>query len=87
MKFWVNEARLKWPKAIWIIGNGPYASVSACNIKETVILFETLAEAEIAKNQIDKTACGGKCKRNHFIIDLHKEFILDLQITPNNQGE
>jgi hypothetical protein len=64
------EARRRWPRAIWIMGNGEYASVSYCRAQPTVMLFETLAEAERAKKAIDDTACGGRCMRRHEIVQL-----------------
>jgi hypothetical protein len=69
-KSYVSEARERWPRAIWIIGCGEYASVSHCDPGMTVMLFETLAEARIAKSQIDKTACGGGCRGLHSIVNL-----------------
>jgi hypothetical protein len=70
MKPGVKEARKRWPKAIWIIGRGEYASVSHCHPGATVMLFETRMEAEIAKTTIDDTSCGGSCRRNHEIVYL-----------------
>ena len=55
----VRAARRRWPRAIWIIGNGEYASVIHCPPGTTVMLFGTQAEADILKGFIDETACGG----------------------------
>lgn len=66
----VSTARKLWPHAIWIIGNGQFASVSRCHPGATVMLFESLAEAAIAKRCIDDTACGGGCRRDHILFDL-----------------
>jgi hypothetical protein len=68
----VSKARERWPRAVWIIGRGEYASVSHCPPAATVMLFETRMEAEIAKAQIDDTACGGRCCRRHEIVYLEK---------------
>jgi hypothetical protein len=70
MKPGLREARRRWPKAIWIIGAGEYASVSRCPPDPTVMLFETRMEAEIAKAVIDDSACGGRCRRDHEIVFL-----------------
>jgi hypothetical protein len=40
--------------------------------KGTVMLFETLAEAKTAKALIDNTACGGRCSRQHEIVNLDR---------------
>jgi hypothetical protein len=65
----VNDARKRWSRAEWIIGNGPYASVSSCG-DETVMLFATEAEALTAKSFIDKSGCGGCCRRAHSVVKL-----------------
>jgi hypothetical protein len=66
----VQEARKRWPLAVWIIGEGNYASVSLCDPRPTVMLFQSQAEAEIAKAQIDDTACCGGCTGRHEIVHL-----------------
>lgn len=70
---YVTEARKKWPTAAWIIGSGPYASVSLCRPYPSVMLFATLAEAEIAKGEIDATGCSGGCMGRHLIARLDKQ--------------
>lgn len=69
MSAYVTEARRRWPTAVWIIGQGPYASVAHCDVP-TVMLFSTLAEAETARQFIDDLACGHACTRRHEVIDL-----------------
>lgn len=64
----VGLARWRWPDAEWIIGNGKWASVTHCDVI-TVMLFETKAEAETAKEFIDKTGCGGGCRRLHEVVN------------------
>jgi hypothetical protein len=63
-------AKRKWPKAVWISGEGPYASVAYCPRGITVALYETLPEAERAKQMIDDTGCGGLCVGDHEIVKL-----------------
>jgi hypothetical protein len=72
-KSMVHEARKRWPSAIWIVGNGRYASAACCAPGATVMLFETPYEAELAKRQIDETGCGGGCRGAgwHEIVDLY----------------
>jgi hypothetical protein len=74
MKPGLAEARKRWPKAIWIIGRGEYASVSHCHPERTVMLCETRMEAEIARAVIDSTGCGGRCigRAGHEIAYLGK---------------
>ena len=67
---YVARARRKWPRAIWIVGDGPYASVSRCPPGETVMLFPTMAEAETLKNFIDSTRCCESCRLDHLTVEL-----------------
>ena len=67
---YVRRARRKWPRAIWIVGDGPYASVSRCPPGETVMLFGTMAEAETLKNFIDSTGCCEGCRLDHLTVEL-----------------
>ena len=67
---YVQRARRKYPRAIWIIGDGPYASVSRCPPGETVMLFGTMAEAETLKSFLDSTGCCEGCRRDHLTVEL-----------------
>jgi hypothetical protein len=67
---YLRRARKKWPRAIWIIGDGPYASVSRCPPGETVMLFGTMAGAEALKSFIDITGCCEGCRRDHVAVEL-----------------
>jgi len=69
MSDYVSQARRRWPEAVWIIGNGAYASVAYCG-DTSVMLFSTQAEAMTAKEFIDRTACGHACHRRHEIVHL-----------------
>lgn len=64
-------ARCAFPRAHWVTGyhHGAYASVSYCR-GTTVMLWATQTEAEEAVRQIDASACGGACGRNHRVIGL-----------------
>ncbi len=66
----LKRARKKWPKAEWIIGDGPWASVSYCPGGLTVMLFGTCAEAAKAKSVIDENGCSGTCQLDHKIEQL-----------------
>lgn len=66
-----QQARKRWPKAVWIDGRGSYASLAHCN-GTTVNLFETLAEAKQAKHFVDAFGCGRGCHMRHEIVDLEE---------------
>jgi hypothetical protein len=66
-----RRARKKWPRAIWIIGDGPYASVSRCPPGQTVMLFASIAQAEALKSFMDTTGCCENCRREHLIVELN----------------
>jgi hypothetical protein len=59
------KAKKLWPKAHWIEGAGPYASVSHCPPGTTVMLCKTMVEAQQAKAFIDELGCGGQCNGKH----------------------
>jgi len=67
----VGRARKRWPRAIWIDGDGPFACASFCRPGVTVTLWQTRADAEIVQRGIDETGCGGGCCNAHKIIDLN----------------
>jgi hypothetical protein len=67
---YVRIARKTWPRAVWIIGEGPYASVSRWPPGDTVMLFGSMAEAEIVTRFIDSTGCGQSCRRDHLAVEL-----------------
>src|SRR5262245_29027512 len=70
---WTTYAECKWPSAIWVLGRGPWASVSDCHPGSTIMLHQTREQAEQAKAGIDNLACGGRCHRAHRIMSLADE--------------
>ena len=66
---WSRRARNRWRWARWIHGTGAFALLAHCGVL-TVTLHETLAEAEKDKALIDRSACGGRCHKDHEIVDL-----------------
>ena len=64
---WQQAAHARWPRAPWILGDGPHA-VLGC--KQTVTLHTTADDARSAVEWINRTGCGGGCCRRHRIIDL-----------------
>lgn len=62
-------AKCIWPRAEWIVGEGPFASVAYCRVT-TVELFADEDRAAAAKRMIDSTGCGGMCSKRHEIIEL-----------------
>lgn len=83
---WTAVAKCRWPRAVWVVGDGPYASVAHCVARrahdphfgrayadsQTVMLFPTRPAAEHAVAFIDRLACGGVCTgpSGHEIVDL-----------------
>jgi hypothetical protein len=65
-----KEAKKRYKQAIWIHGEGRFATVAACNGPVTVRLHETREKAERAKREIDSEGCGGHCSKTHTIVDL-----------------
>jgi len=63
-------AKCLWPRALWIVGEGPYATLAWCPRGLTVELHRTREAAEEAKACIDVTGCGGLCQGRHEIIIL-----------------
>jgi hypothetical protein len=72
---WRRKAKSVRPKAIWVDGDGAYASISDCQPGTTICLFETREAAEEAKSAIDDTGCGGKClgEAGHSIVHLGRD--------------
>ena len=69
-KTWYTKARRKWGReAESIEGEGRYALLAWCRVL-TVILCQTIDEAEQKKQYIDEICCGGFCTKKHEIIDL-----------------
>ncbi|PWU52813.1 hypothetical protein DLJ47_17835 [Micromonospora sp. S4605] len=62
-----TTAKCLWPRAVWITGEGPYATLAWCRVL-SVMLHPTEAEALAAKHLIDSTGCGGRCNRRHELI-------------------
>lgn len=78
---WKRLARLRWPKAVWIHGDGPFASVAHCPVYTdsshnrilrwgTVELHKRREDAEEALRIITGSGCGGDCHRDHELVDL-----------------
>lgn len=67
---WTTFAKCIWPRALWIHGDGAYASVARCGRGTTVQLCQTTADAHEMKQLVDDTGCGGLCQRRHEVIRL-----------------
>ena len=63
------KARKRWRNAVWISGEGKWATLAHCN-DLTVQLHETKSEAIKAKRIIDNCGCGGFCNMDHSIVDM-----------------
>lgn len=53
-------AKCMWPRATWISGHGPYATLARCRAL-TVQLHSTITDALQAKRVMDASGCGGRC--------------------------
>jgi len=62
-------ARQRWPRAAWIAGDGPYATVSDCP-PLTVELHRTRAKADATLDFLTDCSCGHCCTGRHRIVDL-----------------
>jgi hypothetical protein len=75
---WYRVAHCVWPRSIWIAGDpswrGPcFALESFCPPGLTVTLWESLAEAQESRHQIDTLHCGSRCRGDHVIYQLGSE--------------
>jgi hypothetical protein len=78
---WRAFALCVWPRAIWVYGDGRWASYSGCphlgprgrEYAVTVELHPTRAGCERAKEMIDRGHCGNCCRKDHRVIDLARE--------------
>lgn len=66
---WATLAKCVWPRAYWIQGDGPYASVAHCRVL-TIVLAQTAQGAQNAKALIDDMGCGGWCTARHEVVRL-----------------
>lgn len=62
-------ATCMFPRALWIMGDGPYALLAWCG-QLTVTLHPTRERAEAAQHLLDKTGCGGRCTNRHEVVAL-----------------
>ncbi|MCU4296337.1 hypothetical protein D3I60_04450 [Brevibacterium permense] len=54
-------ARCQWPRAEWVMGDGPHAVLSHCGRGLTVALYATEADAGKARAWLDSSRCGHTC--------------------------
>lgn len=66
---WRAVAKCIWPRAEWVMGEGPAALLVRCSVL-TVALHADRESAEWAKAQLDITRCGGRCTRLHRVVSL-----------------
>jgi hypothetical protein len=65
-----SKARARWPAALSIWGDGPYATVSLCPPGTTVILCASREDAKKSKSNIDRFGCGAQCRAKHDVVEL-----------------
>ncbi len=68
---WRTLGYCLWPRAVWVVGQGEWASVSYCRAGSTSVMFHpTEHDARQALEFIDHYACGGRCSRNHALVRI-----------------
>lgn len=70
---WSTLAKCLWPRAVWIAGGGPYATVARCRVL-TVELHRTEEAARQALAGIAEFGCGGRCYGDHELIVLRPDW-------------
>ncbi|GAB3154210.1 hypothetical protein GCM10027258_57750 [Amycolatopsis stemonae] len=70
-------AKCIWRRAVWITGEGPYATVSRCahgpyELAVTVRLHADLDSAQSSLKLINDTGCGGRCSNRHELVELQR---------------
>lgn len=65
-------ASCRWPRAEWVMGEGPHALLSHCGRGLTVALYVTEADAETALAFLDRARCGHACNGSawHELVNL-----------------
>ncbi|MGA4670054.1 hypothetical protein ACPCG0_09700 [Propionibacteriaceae bacterium Y1923] len=63
-------ARCMWPRASWVVGEGPLAVVARCKL--TVSLHDSERAAKQALADVDEAGCSGNCKGSghHELVHL-----------------
>lgn len=59
-----------WRRAVWVDGEGPYATVAYCGQQTSVMLHRTLAAARAALDLISPLGCGSRCAGDHDLVEL-----------------
>jgi len=68
---WI-KCKIGASRVLWVQGTGPYATISWCGAANdvTVTLHGNLTEAVSALKQINRTGCGGRCTRDHQVVEV-----------------
>lgn len=70
-------AKCVWPRAEEVVGEGRLATITRCGsggYRSYVVvhLHSDPSRAQAALDLIDETGCGGRCSRNHELVELSK---------------
>jgi hypothetical protein len=57
-------------RAVWVEGEGDYATVAYCGGDITIMRHETMGIAIVAKQHIDQHGCGSLCCKMHSIVEV-----------------
>ncbi len=71
-KTWKQIAKKVWPWALWIDGDGPFASVAPCG-GVTVILYHTRERAEAANSSFCGSRCSSPPHTRHYVKELWRD--------------
>jgi hypothetical protein len=66
---WQDVARLVWPGAAWVLGEGHFATIRGCGGQTTVLLHPTVEEARSALRRMHPGIVRN-CELKHVLIEL-----------------
>jgi hypothetical protein len=68
---WQQVARTRWPYALFVAGNGPFAVGSFCNRRPWFQLFSTRNAADYFFNvELSRDGCSDDCRQKHKVSNL-----------------
>ena len=67
---WNDLARVIWPCAAWVLGEGQFATIRGCGGQTTVLLHPSVEEARSALRRMHPGGANGRCEQRHVLIAL-----------------
>lgn len=74
-----TTAKCLWPRAYWITGDGPYATLAWCRVL-TIELHDDWPTAVSAMRVMGGTGCGGACGNRHEMVYLCFEHLASRRV-------